>query len=695
MVATAESGDDVEVRSSARRPDPPVPVVAGGHRPPLDGLRAVAVYLVVAFHAGIPRFAGGHIGVDVFFVLSGYLVTGVLLRDLASGDGGRRIRLGRFYARRARRLLPAAIVCLLITAVAFATFATTAEVLASERGFRFASLYLTNWYLIDSSTGYFATDTAHSPILHFWSLAVEEQFYLVWPLAFGGIAAAARAAGRHRWNVVRLVVGLLAAASAIWLFVLRGTDPIHAYYGTDVRAYQLLAGSLLALTPSLIAGARRLGRLNDLLAAGSIGGLVLISVVPGAMGPIARGYATTVITVVLILSLETGSARLPSRVLGSRSIAFLGAISYGTYLWHWPVVVIAGLVGEFTPIQLFVLSALLGTALAALSYELLEQPIRQARGLDRHTWPVAVAGLAASIVVGLVALPLITSPDERGGGRSEAAVSSAGFTPVPASFDYAAVQEARFTQVPPCFDKTPEACIRVRGSGAHIAMLGDSNSMMWVDAFRAIAEENDLTLSVLSQSGCRWQDGLYAASQKLPADIERCDRVHRFAYDEALPALRPDLLVVTNSAELEPVSTKQPDDPLARQIEQTTTDSLQRLSDQGINVLIVESKPLPTGGTQDPSGCLADAEFVEACRFTTLAEPSWIEALQRDLADRLPGVTAGDFDRISCPFSPICDPIIDDIAVYWDNKHVTPPFARHVAPQIEAYLRENGLVELG
>ena len=153
------------------------------YRPHLDGLRAVAVYLVVLFHAGIGRFDGGFIGVDVFFVLSGFLVTQLLLRDLA---GAGSIRFARFYARRFRRLLPAAFVALVVTALLFVAV-DPVEALASVRSFQAAFLYSANWYFIGASTDYFGADVATNPVLHFWSLAVEEQFYLVWPLLLGGL----------------------------------------------------------------------------------------------------------------------------------------------------------------------------------------------------------------------------------------------------------------------------------------------------------------------------------------------------------------------------------------------------------------------------------------------------------------------------------------------------------------------------
>ena len=173
------------------------------YRPYLDGLRAVAVYLVVAFHAGLGLLSGGFIGVDVFFVLSGFLVTRILMRDLASIG---RIQWRSFYARRVRRILPAALVTLVVTAFAYAIIASPIEMFDVLGGFRAALFYVANWFFIHQATDYFAANVNSSPVLHFWSLAVEEQFYLLWPLLLGAMFVLTSGAPRRRWWIVRVVV---------------------------------------------------------------------------------------------------------------------------------------------------------------------------------------------------------------------------------------------------------------------------------------------------------------------------------------------------------------------------------------------------------------------------------------------------------------------------------------------------------
>ena len=284
----------------------------GGSRPYLDGLRAVAVYLVVLFHAGSDRFAGGFVGVDVFFVLSGFLVTQLLLRDLRA-EGS--ISFRRFYSRRFRRLLPAAFVTLIVTALVFAALASPIEVIDAQGGFRAAFLYVANWHFITQSSNYFGADVSANPVLHFWSLAVEEQFYVLWPLLLGGLFVVSGRFGTRRWHVLRVVVAAGAIGSVLWAWSLRISDPNRAYYGTDTRAYQLMAGALLALTPGLIVRLRRYAPAARALALVGIATLVAVASSWVHLDAITRGIVVTGITVTILVALETAQSGIANRVL--------------------------------------------------------------------------------------------------------------------------------------------------------------------------------------------------------------------------------------------------------------------------------------------------------------------------------------------------------------------------------------------
>ena len=323
------------------------------YRPHLDGLRAIAVYLVVAFHAGLRGFSGGFIGVDVFFVLSGFLVTSILLRDLASRG---RIDWRRFYSRRVRRILPASILTLLITAVAYAIVASPSEMQDALGAFRAAFLYFANWYFVGQSTNYFAANLSGNPVLHFWSLAVEEQFYVLWPLLLGTLYVLSRAGGNKRWWFLRLAVLVIGVASGIEALHLATTNVDRAYYGTDTRAYQLLAGAFLAMTPQILHLGSRYRRVLERFALVALGLLVLVGTSALAVGPITRGVIVAVLAAALIVSLENSRRGVARRLLSSAPLTYLGKVSYGTYLWHWPVVVLVSRNRQVNPIALFALA---------------------------------------------------------------------------------------------------------------------------------------------------------------------------------------------------------------------------------------------------------------------------------------------------------------------------------------------------
>ena len=653
-------------------------------RPQLDGLRAVAVYLVVIFHAGSLRFSGGFIGVDVFFVLSGYLVTQVLLRDLEGPTG--RVRFGRFYARRVRRLLPASLIALTVSAFVYVAVATPSQIADATGAFKAAYLYVANWYFVHQSTDYFASDVGRSPVLHVWSLAVEEQFYVLWPLLLAGLVWATGRLGTHRRLGLRLAVAAGALASAGWALALRADRPERAYFGTDTRAYQLLAGALLALTPGLVARARRrrwaplVGVPSGLLA------VLVLSVALDGLDPIERGIAVTLATCVLIVALDAEAGGPIERLLSCAPVAYLGRISYGTYLWHWPVVLVIGELIEVDPKPLAAVVALIATGIASLSYQLVERPIRRSPALDRRAVPVVAVGLALSVVAALVVAPRALDRDA-GSVPTAAPTPTAGLTPVPTRAELDAVYRARFGTTVDCVDRAPSACTVVRGSGPHLLLMGDSNAQMWIPALSEVARTHDLTLSLAVTPGCPWQRGLYVLNKEIR---DQCRRNKEDAYTRVIPALRPDLVVVAGAPEQE---SEDADPGRSARIRRSTVETLQAFEADGTDVLIIESAPTPDVTGFNPLDCLAKAGSVEACRFVARPSPSWVEQLERDQADGSERVTTVDLDRLICPFLPICDTIVGGRVVFYNGEHLTESFSRSLAPQLATYLDGQGFLD--
>ena len=411
-MTTTDGERRLDAASTDRSAGPPA---AHGRIDALDGLRAIAVYLVVAFHAGLTRFEGGFIGVDVFFVLSGFLITRLLLVEHA--DSGR-LDLPQFYARRVRRLLPASWIAIVTTSVVYLAVATPFEREAVVDDARASIFYVANWNFIREGQDYFAESIESSPFLHLWSLAVEEQFYIVWPLVMLGVLAIWR-------RSTRLATGLVigsAVCGAAWALWMAGDNLVRAYYGTDTRAYQLLAGAGLAFVLTTGHGTLRPARWRSVQTPALVVGLGAIVVLATSfgVGPVDRGLLTAACTIVVIWAVveakpaDRSSRRsIPITVLSSTPMVRLGNISYATYLWHWPIVIVLGRVFEIGPLTMFVVVALTSTGLAKLSMDLVERPIRRAgrNSTRRRDLLTIAAAIATTLALGLAIVPAILRSD--------------------------------------------------------------------------------------------------------------------------------------------------------------------------------------------------------------------------------------------------------------------------------------------
>ena len=687
-----------------------------GYRPHLDGLRAVAVYLVVAFHAGSSRLSGGFIGVDVFFVLSGYLVTTLLLREL-DGPGEGKVDLPRFYARRIRRLLPAALVTLVVTVLAFRQVGNPLHFDAAVDAIRAAALYVSNWYFISQSTDYFAADLESSPVLHFWSLSVEEQFYFVWPLLLLGLHRLSRRFGARQRAALRVAIGTLALASATAALVISASRPERAYFGTDTRAYQLLGGALLAASPAVaVAVGRRFGNrvLRSVVGIGLLGALCFLSTPWVDVGPVQRGVLTAVVTLALLVAMEAGEGGLGRRALSLSPLVYLGKISYGTYLWHWLVVVALGLRFDLTPTQTLAVTAGVATGLASLSYQVLETPVRTSRRLDRARPAVIAVGLAASVLVAVVVAPrvvdgpgggLVAGGDNGSGGGSTDGSGARGVVePSTAVVDTAVSRDhvdAAFGEVfdyGACPSSAPTFCTLADGpdDGPVAVVVGDSHAAVWSTMLADLARDEGMTLLGGFLSYCPWPRGI-AGPGVGPACFDDQD----YMFDQLLPETDPDIVFLSHRA-LDDINDQLQvlvpggdvlrgaarDDALAASV-RTTVESL--VAD-GRTVVLFEPTPVapPIWG---PLECLSVASSTSACRFVTSREPTPEDLVFRALDAEHDEVVSIDADLLTCPYRPICDPVIGGLIVHRDANHLTIEYARSLVDEVGAILREQGVLD--
>jgi peptidoglycan/LPS O-acetylase OafA/YrhL len=400
------------------------------YRPGLDGLRALAVTGVVLYHAGVSWMPGGFLGVDVFFVLSGYLITSLLLAERRRKG---RVGFKAFWARRARRLLPAVLLVVFVCLLAASTIAR--DDLARTRGDALASLvYLTNWHLIAASHSYFNAFGRPSLLQHLWSLAVEEQFYLFWPLILLG---SLKLVGR-RYTVLLTVVLALSSTALMWGLYNPNQDPSRVYYGTDTRASTLLVGALLAFVWPLGGFgdevSRRAAHVLDGVGCVALLAVLVLFVRTQDYDPwlYRGGFLLVALCTAVLIAVVVHPASSLGRALGTRTLRWIGIRSYGIYLWHWPVMMLSrpGIDVPWRGTFVVLAQIAVTVALAALSYRYVEMPVRSGSAqrrlrawLDGHTpqerlrW---TAGSLAGLVLVLGLMLGLPAPGGTGVGSATA-----------------------------------------------------------------------------------------------------------------------------------------------------------------------------------------------------------------------------------------------------------------------------------
>jgi peptidoglycan/LPS O-acetylase OafA/YrhL len=394
--------------------------VRGRRLPGLDGVRALAVLAVVAYHLNFSWARGGYLGVDLFFVLSGFLITSLLLEE--HEDRGA-IRLGAFWARRARRLLPALFVmvgAVMVFVVLMGrrgdtAFIATFDLASLQKQALSTLLYVANWYDIAANQSYFAQFAAPSPLQHTWSLAIEEQFYLVWPFVTLVLVAKGLATRRRLGVAVSVVIAIASTVLMAVLFT-PGTDPSRVYYGTDTRLADLAVGAVLAwLTARRPATPPRLAAALRVAGPLALAGLLALMVTSGTAGtnpgvPKDFMFEGGFLVASLLCAVVIADVRLEGSVLARgfslRPVVAVGLVSYGIYLWHWPVIVF--LSSADTPLHgagLLVARLAVIAALTVASYYLVELPVRRRWLPVRVRWVVYPLVTVLTFAVVLVATP--------------------------------------------------------------------------------------------------------------------------------------------------------------------------------------------------------------------------------------------------------------------------------------------------
>jgi peptidoglycan/LPS O-acetylase OafA/YrhL len=636
-----------------------------GYRPALDGIRALAVVAVICYHVGLP-VSGGFLGVDVFFVLSGYLITELLL---AEHEASGRVRLGRFWARRARRLLPA---LLLVVAACALEVARNEPLLGlgPRRSDMLATLaYYANWHFIATDQSYFAAYTGASPLRHMWSLAIEEQFYVAWPLL---LVALLRLTRRARWFRV-VAVCATASASALALAVEYDVaNPSRAYLGTDARAHELLigAGLAFAIQSGRLDRLRRLGRVvplaSTVLLAATVGAIILV---PDTTPAYYRGGSVVFCSLValLLLTVEVEPRGEVARLLSIRPFVLVGRISYGVYLWHWPLTLWLHAPDGGWQRK----SACLGLTFvaAALSYVLVEAPVRRGRlpwvGNSNKRLAVAVP-LSLAVVAGL-------------------AVAAT------ASSDIRIAEQLADQSVSACPRSGPGWCVRTprpSPGGMVIAVVGDSTSLALDPGMRAEAERRGFGYVQGGRNGCSFLPlPLQADARARTGEADACAKGAMPLLAGISSQLHPDVWVVSDrlirfrlhaGGARHPIGSPQHDAAVARALRTT----LEALTASGAKVALLQT--LPDG--QEVDCALHRRGRTCGAVSTSLADPDTqrANALLRSAANAMTGrVAVVPIGDLVCAASHAqCAPVQRGLVIRYDGVHYTGRFSRQVVPLI-------------
>ena len=711
----------------------------GEFREDIQGLRAIAVLLVLVFHLWPDALTGGFVGVDVFFVISGFLITGHLLEHPP-----RRARdLAEFWGRRIRRLLPAAFLVLIATGIASRLVAPETRWAAIATEVIASALYVQNWILAGSSVDYLAAEEAPTPVQHYWSLAVEEQFYVFWPVLLLAVFWFARRTSIGPLLVTRVAM-LAVVAVSLWISITAtAAEPASAYFITPTRVWELAAGGLIATLPSL--GALRLrSRLVDGTAWLGLAMVLVAGVVINPETPFPGWIAVLPVAgAALILLAASEGRQSPTRFLRLRPIQHLGDTSYSIYLWHWPLIVlwpyVTGVRLTFVESLVIVAATI---ALATITKVAVEDPYRYSARFKAlvPTFRFAAVGMLAISLLGGAQLlearlrldaalavapngafdpdaePEEPPPDEPGAapgstggprstpgplptdgpGPTAGITSCVGAAAIVRGFDVCPQDPAGEMRPDPvvakgdrpaayddgCWMYAPFGAKRIceYGKGeVRIALVGNSHAGQWLPTLQVLAKKHGWTISTFLASQCNATDAtleMFSASKNAG-----CLEYGRWVQEQTAGS-KFDLVITSQRQSLRTVGDSWAETgPTAAA---GYTSYLTRWSETGANILVVQDTPFPHRTVVSIPDCLArHRDDQDACAGTP---EDWrrLDPLY-DVATTLglPGVSTLEVDRFMCAGS-VCPAVIGSVIVYFDGSHMTTTYARSIAPFIEA-----------
>ena len=665
----------------------------------MEGLRAVAVVAVLLYHAGVPFAGGGYVGVDVFFVISGFLITGLLVREL---EKTKTVSLARFYSRRAKRLLPLTVVVLAVVAVVSWLLFDPVRMEEVSLGIVAAGLYFMNWLLAARAADYFAAGLEASPVQHFWTLAVEEQFYLVWPVLILTAAWWSRRTGLGLRPVLAAAFALVVVSSLAYSVYSTQAQAGAAYFSTLTRGWELALGGLLALVP-----ASRVGLLPR-TAAGVMAASGLAAIAFATLrfndDTLFPGHAALVPTLGTAAIIAAGLATTPagpSRLLTLGPVRHIGRISYSWYLWHWPPLVFAAAIwGKLSPLE--------GVAVLAASYvpalltnRLVEKPFLHSRRLSRFPRKALALGgacTAASVALGLALLALTpTVPEAPEGEVTGAAAlrdsyslqeSAKAVNPTPREAEKKENRPRMYADG--CHldleeKRSPECVYGNPSSQTTVVLFGDSHAMQWFPALEELAKERDWRLVGFSKSACP-PARISVYSTGLRREYRECEEWRERTLGRIVREENPSLVVTSM---LNRYRAREDGRGLSRDasneaVVEGYASTLTKLRDSGAPVAVIEDVPRPD---KDIPECVSQSlDRLQDCTFPrskALEQPR----VNVRAAKEVEGTSLIDPTPMVCP-GETCPAVIGDVLVYRNGAHLTRTYVNTLTPWLGEQLPE-------
>jgi peptidoglycan/LPS O-acetylase OafA/YrhL len=677
-------------------------------RPDIEGLRAVAIVAVLLCHAGVPFLAGGYVGVDVFFVISGFLITRLLLGEIERTGT---ISLRGFYARRAKRLLPLSAMLLVFVAVASMLILSPLRNTEVAGDIVSAALYVANWHFAAQSVNYFAQGLEPSPVLHLWSLAIEEQFYLVWPGLMLAVTWFWRRRGRSVRPALWVTLAIILVASLVYGVILTNEKPAYAYFDTFARAWELGLGAAVAMLATV-----KMPRLAAVaLGWAGVAAIVYASFAftadttfPGTNALVPTlGAAALILSGTALAATELGVAGVRAGagwVLSLAPVRYVGRISYSWYLWHWPFIIFAAAL--FGP-HLSVLGGLLAVAASwvptQLTHMLVEDPVRRSKGLSRLPNRAIALGLACTAVAVVMGVGLkAAQPTVRTAKLSE--VPGAAALPNEPSPQETAVAlrpnplHARADRgrsyYEGCMVGIPgtnsNKCLYGNPHGERtLVLFGDSHAMQYFPAVDELAEIHGWRLIVLTKAECPPEE-LEVRSMVEDREYSQCDEWRQDALERIETGDQNTTVIMSGDTEYIPYNKNGEElfgDEAAEAMEAGYLRTLKRIQEAGPHTVVIRDNPT---STEDVPSCVSeDIQHLARCSFRRHRE--WDREYDVRAAEAFPETHLVDFIADICP-GEVCRAVIGNALTYRDKDHLTATFARTLEPMLESDLRKDGLL---